>query len=465
MPPLDEEAAAIIDAIMADPTKAKDYARIGPTHPSFPNGLGRRNVLLKKNTDPDPHAGSIDDLPQITLEETDAERETYEKLWKMDQDKCGNGSNEALFQRTLMMSFIARHCLIYGRSASSPFNLDFSVEETWTCPPMPSRAYELSNKLLTQPRPDLAVYFCREKLIPDGLWDNMPNATQRLACYERPDLIGRDRVFHFFTIEGKRSQTSTDDNTAMVQSLNNASQALHNMFEFFQDAGPHHREKFFSEVRFFSAVASTEGLNIRIHRAIEIPENSSKFDFVVPGYPLRFEFREFANVKKHEFDRKKVLEIFGRILVGYAKDKLLGLLKNAAEDLVENLNTNPDQNKAREDKDFYRHGQVDKTPKGSNIPTPRPSRSQSVQSPMSVDTEARNATQQSSSSNMAAPTRPNQSFDMMLSERTTPTQSEPSPSSAQVSSSPLGKRRKTQGEDRRSPRLRTRNSKYGDGTY
>lgn len=130
MPPLDEEAAAIIDAIMADPTKAKDYARIGPTHPSFPNGLGRRNVLLKKNTDPDPHAGSIDDLPQITLEETDAERETYEKLWKMDQDKCGNGSNEALFQRTLMMSFIARHCLIYGRSASSPFNLDFSVEET-----------------------------------------------------------------------------------------------------------------------------------------------------------------------------------------------------------------------------------------------------------------------------------------------------------------------------------------------
>ncbi len=54
LPPLDEEAAAIIDAIMADPTKAKDYARIGPTHPDFLRGLGRRNVLLKKNMDPDP---------------------------------------------------------------------------------------------------------------------------------------------------------------------------------------------------------------------------------------------------------------------------------------------------------------------------------------------------------------------------------------------------------------------------
>lgn len=459
MPPLDEEAAAIIDAIMADPTKGKDYVRTGPTHPDFLRGLERRNVLLKKNMDPDPHAGSIDDLPQISLQETDAERETYEKLWEMDQDKCGNGSNEALFQRTLMMSFIARHCLIYGRSASRPFSLDFSVEEAWTCPPMPSRAYEISNKLLTQPKPDLAIYFCREKLIPDGLWKNMPNATQRLACYERPDLIGRDRIFHFFTIEGKRSQTSTDDNTAMFQSLNNASQALHNMFEFFQDAGPHHREKFFSEVRFFSAVASTEGLNIRIHRATEVPENSSKYDFVVPGYPLQFEFREFANVKKHEFDRKKVLEIFGKILVGYGVGKLLDLLRNAAKDLVDNLNTNPHQNKPREDKDFYRHGQVDKTPKGSNIPTPRPSRSQSVQSPMSVDTVAPNATQQGSSSNMAAPSRPNPSFDMTLSERTTPTQSQSSQSSAQVSSSPSGKRPRIQVEDGKSSRPRIRNSK------
>jgi len=149
LPPLDKEAAAIIDAIIVDPTKAKDYARIGPTHPDFLRGLGRRNVLLKKNMDPDPHAGSINNLPQISLQESDAERETYEKLWEMDRDKCGNGSNKALFQRTLMMSFITRHYLIYGRSASRPFNLDFSVKEAWTCPLMPSRDYELSNKLLT----------------------------------------------------------------------------------------------------------------------------------------------------------------------------------------------------------------------------------------------------------------------------------------------------------------------------
>ena len=455
MPPLDEEAAAIIDAIMADPTKAKDSSRIGPTHKDFYTGLRRRNVSTDKLTDQDPCAGSIDDLPRISLQETDAERETYEKLWEMDRGKCGVGSNEALFQRTLMMSFIARHCLIYGKNASSPFKLDFSVEEAWTCPPMPSRSYEFKSKLLTQPKPDLAVYFCRQDLIPDDLWDSMPKATQRLVCYEKLDLIGAKRAFHFFTIEGKKSLTSTDDTTAMYQSLNNASQALHNMFEFFQDAGPHHREKFFSEVRFFSAVASTEGLNIRIHRAIEVPENAFKYDFGVPRYPLRFEFREFANIKEQEFDRKIVLEILGRILVGYAVGKLRDLLQDAAKDLVEKLYTDGDQFESREDRDFYRHGQVDKTPRSSNIPTPGPSRNHSVQSTMSVDTVAWNATQQGSSSNMAAPPRPTPSVDMMLSERTTPTQSQPPPSSAQVSSSPSGKRRRTQGEDGKSPPRRT----------
>ena len=406
---------------MADPTKAKDHARIGPTNAEFVTGLGRRNVLVAKSTDHDPYAGSIYDLPSISLQETDAERETYERLWEMDQDKCINSSNEALFQRTLMMSFIARHCLIYGRSIRRPFNLDFSVEEVWTCPPMPSRDFELSSKLLTQPKPDLAIYFCREELISDGLWNNMPDATQRLAYYERPGLSGLYKVFHFFTIEGKRSGTSPDDETAMLQSLNNASQALHNMFEFFQDAGPLHREKFFSEVRFFSTVASTEGLTIRIHRAVEVPENSSEYDFVVPGYPLRFEFREFADIKQQEFDTKTVLGVFRKILVGYGAEKLHGLLQRAAKDLVDSLRTNPDGRKSRSNRNFYRHGQVGKTPRGSNVLAPGPSNCHSLQTAMSIDPIAWIAAKQGSLSKMAGPPRPNTSIDMSFGDILTPT--------------------------------------------
>ena len=432
-----------------------DAARINPTNNEFHQGLRRRNVFLEESTAPDPYADSIKHLPKFSLQETDAERESYERLWTLDRNKCVNGSNEALFQRTLMMSFIARHCLIYGQGAAGLRHLDFSVEEIWNCPPMPTGDYNLSNKFLTQPKPDLAVCFSRKKLIPDGLWYKMPRATQRLACYEKPDRVGGSKAFHFFTIEGKRSLTPTDDDTAMYQSLNNASQALHNMFEFFQDAGPRHKEKFFSEVRFFSAVASTEGLNVRIHRATQVADDSSEDDFPIPGYPLRFEFRVFRKIPKDQFDRKTVLELFGNILVAYAVKRLHGLLQDAAKTLVEKLDNDPDEFNLRKNVDIYRHGQVGNTPRSSRIPTPIASRAPSAHSRMSVDTGL--GGKLPSSTDFAEP-RPNQSFDMLRSRTPSPMprQSQSTPSVPVSNTS--GKRRRHQPEDGLPPR-RTRKPK------
>ena len=63
------------------------------------------------------------------------------------------------------MGFIARHCLVYGQDATRPSHLDFSVEETWNCPPMPTYDFKMRHKFLTQPKPALAVCFKREELI------------------------------------------------------------------------------------------------------------------------------------------------------------------------------------------------------------------------------------------------------------------------------------------------------------
>ena len=51
------------------------------------------------------------------------------------------------------------------------------------------------------------------------------------------------RAFPFFTIEAEASLTSTLDHVALQKNLNNASQALHNMYEFLKEAG--YEEKFF----------------------------------------------------------------------------------------------------------------------------------------------------------------------------------------------------------------------------
>lgn len=385
LPPLNEETIAIINAIIANPNMAKEAARIGPEDSErFPQGLKFRNVILTESRTHDAQAVYIRSLASTlsapcTSQETNLELEAQKQLWTLDRARLDEGSNEALFQRTLMMSLIARDVFIYGKNADHQRCLDFSVEELWNCPPMPSRAYEAGTPFLTQPKPDLAVCFRRETTIPDNLWYTMPLATERLARFENGSE--KERIFHFFTIEAKKSGLSANDIVAKRQSLNNASQALHNMYEFFQDAGPEHRAHFFEKVRFFSVVGSAEGLTIRIHRATEEQEDGSGLGFVVRGYPLRFEYEEYLRIGRDGFERDTVIAEFEKILIGYGVNQLQILLRNAAEAIMCNLNA--EELNKRQHPNFYRHGQTELESK-KKLQTPASRRALSMQSQMSV---------------------------------------------------------------------------------
>ncbi|KAL9114389.1 MAG: hypothetical protein Q9227_001470 [Pyrenula ochraceoflavens] len=308
--------------------------------------------------------------PGNSDKEINEELELYRQVWIWDQRKCEDGSNEALFQRTLMMSLIARHRLIYMQDESR-LNLDFSVEQTWSCPPMPTRAYWKGSKFLTQPKPDLAVSFMRETVIDDFLWNAMPSATKRLACFENTTAFGQQRIFHFFTIEAKKANTSSDDVKGKLQSLNSASQALHNMFEFLRDAESEYEEIFFEKVRFFSVVASTEGLTIRVHRATRLDPEGPRISFIIPdnhSYPLKFEYQEFFKLEKAKLDQETVSKIIQQILITYGVGELLVLLKNAAKTLMDRLCDNLEEMPDREHADYYRYGQTVVAP--SRRPTP-----------------------------------------------------------------------------------------------
>lgn len=259
-----------------------------------------------------------------------------------------------------MISLVARHCLIYERNVTKEPILDFTVEEPWTCPPMPSRDFaqnmaQENLKCLTQPKPDLAVCFSREAVLTRHFWQIMPLSVKRLICYEKLSISSQHKAFHFLTIEAKRSLVSPENQVGLHQSLNNASQALHNMFEFFRDAG--HEEIFFNKVRFFSVVASNQGLRIRIHRATKVLTDDDLIMKDRPDYPLQFEFRELAKfAKDFNFDREKVLKIFEKILHGYAVKELLPLLQDAAKALQEKLTSNPEQMKLRQQEHYYQYG-------------------------------------------------------------------------------------------------------------
>ena len=367
VPPLDEETTRIIEAIIKNPSRAETMVGIGPEKPQFLAGLRHRNVLSDPSTHLDPRKEQIQSISLEGFVQETQEQETYhEELWKSDKAKCTPDSSEALYQRTLMINIIARHFLIYQFDSSKEQIFDFSVEEPWGCLPMPSRTIWNSlrgpkiseGKYLTQPKPDLAVCFKREAVISDRMWMTLPDPTQGLACFENSSS-NASRVFHFLAVEAKKAMLDLNSPQALHQCLNNASQALHNMFEFFRDASPEHEQVFYNKVRFFSVVANRNGIIVRIHRAIRKPNDASMYELVMPDQPryrLEFEFREFQRISGDEFTRENVLEAIKKILK-YAKDDLLEWIKAAASKLVQNIENDPGFYDVRCAADFYSYGQ------------------------------------------------------------------------------------------------------------
>lgn len=367
LPPLDDEASKILTAIIENPNLAKSMARISASDSSgFRLGLEMRNVPLSSAEGIDAYAEEIRSLKGDDWHEPTSEKECFDLLWKLDKEKCHVTSSEALFQRTLMISLIARHVFIYPRNGEDKQIFDFSVDEAWSCLPMPTRTVAgittptmPEQRFLCQPKPDLALCFNRRAIISEKIWRGLPPATQALACAENKDA-SPNLVFPFLSIEAKSAVHGLDDRKALKQSLNNASQALFNMYEFFRDAERDKEKIFYEKVRFFSIVAVRGGMLVRVHRAIKIPPDEFSTHLVIPeedSYRLYFEYREYARIMGiNHFDREMVLNILKPIMQ-YAMTELGKELKSAAEILAKKLSEKPERFRVRQNLNFYRYGQ------------------------------------------------------------------------------------------------------------
>ena len=364
--PLDDGAIAVLAKILSKSQLADVMGRIKAENSKlFEKGLADRNVIIQERPDFDPQEKAIKLLTIRDMHEDDDERLCHERLWDLDQMKCTVTSNEALFQRTLMISLIARHFLIYQSDRNKEQIFDFSVEEEWSCLPMPTRAVDGiktpvddESKFLTKPKPDLALCFKREAIMTDAVWDVLPIATKALACAENMEE-SVSRVFHFLTVEAKAAKMSLDDSKARNQSLNNASQALFNMYAFFRDANL--EQVFYDQVRFFSIVAMKSGLLVRIHRAVRLSEEGTgNLGLVMTeqtDYRLQFRYREYARVKGFDTcGREDILNIFKPIMQ-YARDELCPLLRLATENITKTLRGDREAERRRQHLSFYRYDQ------------------------------------------------------------------------------------------------------------
>jgi hypothetical protein len=386
LPPLDDAALELLEIVSPDPELVAIMGRLSASKDivRFQRGLlVYRNVSLKPS-----HDISLKDVKSLpwTVEKEDPAEEAYNnRLWELDRAKCSEQSNEPTFQRTILISMIDRYRLIYNKGDADKALLDFAVEGTWTCPPMPTRAFRKSENFLTKPRPDLAIAFRRQSLFPQGTgWQMFPLATQRLIFYEGTGESQLDRCFHFFTVEAKKPDINVTDKVALAQSLNSASQALHNMYEFFKEAdgeeGDEYVNIFYKRVRFFSVVATSEGIKIRIHRASCIGSGIQQDldNPILEGYPLKFEYDDYWTAS-NPLLRQDVVDVFGQILYGYGVNELAGHLQRAITKIDQKFKNYEKDNRhpLQRDDNYYSYGQIPPLSRATTAASPRrPSQSQ-----------------------------------------------------------------------------------------
>ena len=238
-----------------------------------------------------------------------------ETRWRRDMSKC-KLSNEAMFQRTIMMEIIERDELNE--------KLDFMCEAQWYADRMPRRN-DLTK--LAQPKPDLAVAFKTISLLPVNC--TLPSLMRlgKTRSHIFAEGLNRgevDRAFHFFSMEVKGKRGHIGNTEAEFQNLNTAAQALHNVYVVMKEAEL--EQLFFDEVRFFSIVATAACFELRVHRPMRLDPD----DYIDAKYGVRFSFDEILTVGS-DYTKAMASTVVYNILFYYGVVKLYPILRTALE--------------------------------------------------------------------------------------------------------------------------------------
>lgn len=257
--------------------------------------------------------------------EREIQREIHRRedsLWKTDMSKCAR-SNEARFQRTVMMTILNRQEL--------DDKLDFNCEAQWISGRFPCPEACMENACqITKPKPDLAVAFQSRSLLPaNGFMADF----ERLKIWqcdifpEGNQEFNNERAFYFFSMEVKGKRGQIDNQKAQFQNLNTASQALFNIYRCMKRVND--LDTFFNKVRVFSAVATIEGLSLRIHRPIRLDKEQCNDE----DYPIGFQFDNLEHLRG-AYSRAQATAIVYNILYEYGVLQLHLILKDTIQKLL-----------------------------------------------------------------------------------------------------------------------------------
>ncbi|KAI0466993.1 hypothetical protein F4859DRAFT_518613 [Xylaria cf. heliscus] len=380
LPDLDESILNVLEQVLSSNIISDVKSKLFRTKEDRTQGLNDRNVEIYPCSPADQFLVAFDDMKPIResgsvihpLSLHDEVKKQYASEWRPDLEKAAEDEVVVALQRTVMISMLDRYRLIYSLKDGGRSILDFAIERSWDCPFMPTRALKVHDpdrsRMLPRPNPDISIAFRLSSIIPPGLVPTIPEATRRIMTYETQDGTRTKRAFHFLMIEAKSTNNISDDTDGLLQSLNSASQSLHCLYEFFNEADRKKVEcdkpcctpgaktvtmsdrksppagkdtfvgRFFERVRVFTAVLTGTTITIRMHRACPastppFPSSEGRPSFqtiILPDYPLQFEYNELLKLSDKDFTREKVVDTFEKIMVDYGIGQLRPLLQDAA---------------------------------------------------------------------------------------------------------------------------------------
>ncbi|KAI0099228.1 hypothetical protein GGR51DRAFT_552106 [Nemania sp. FL0031] len=225
-----------------------------------------------------------------------------------DLERCENPSNEAIFQRTVMMSIIDRSHL--------KTTFDFNCEGQWSLEgdnALPSAGGPMD--VITAPKPNLAIFFRRQALGRDIWRASIPSDLE--SCMN-PDKY-RNRCFPFMFVETKKEFDSIE--SAVMANCLSASQALFNIYAWMKRADL--EELFFNEVRVFTITISAEKVIFRVHRAVKSISWRGKLEI----------YYYYDDLKCGGYTRDELCTLIHNILNEYAETTLLEALKKTVNDV------------------------------------------------------------------------------------------------------------------------------------
>ncbi|KAL9113987.1 MAG: hypothetical protein Q9187_007543 [Circinaria calcarea] len=275
-------------------------------------------VAWKRLVESNPRSGTENDS-DTSNDETGA---LDEVRWQIDIETC-IGSNEAMFQRTTMMTILNRHEL--------DDKLTYVCEAPWKSDRFPCKDCKPGLCKVSQPQPDLVVAFKPTRLMPEGKrapdFSRLRSQTNHIFP-EGEGVQKSKRAFPFFAMEVKGRRGTLDNAVAEAQNLNTASQGLYNIYRCMQDTD--NTEEFFEDVRIFSAVATTEGFWLRAHRPVLLAKDQCNKE----DYPIGFDFDEVVTIRG-KYTRAEANRIVYNVLFHYGVKKLFPILKRTVQDLFQ----------------------------------------------------------------------------------------------------------------------------------